>query len=323
MKITNEMGVPLLFAPWLLADTYDYVDDPMYISATSLMRPLQETILAPRIEKDPEETTDLSEFIARSLGNSVHNAVETVWKDPVLLKKSLSLLGFSDENIERIKVNPKTFEDGDYPVYFEQRRTKKLLGYTIGGKFDAVIDGIVHDIKTTSAYAWVNNSRDNDYRIQGSIYRWLNQDIITEDFIRVCFLFTDWQKSRADASPDYPDNRVKYKDIPLMSIEETENWIRKRLTIIRDNQKTDPIDLPQCSDEEVWLVEPTHRYFSNPTKTGGRATRVFDNYADADAYLKKQGKGVIITTEPIAKRCSKYCSAFELCVQQQSFTHDM
>lgn len=318
MKLTNDKGIPLLLAPWLVADNYDYIHDPMYISATTLMKPIQEIILSSRVDRSDEEH-DLSEFIARTLGTAVHDSVERVWTDPKALAKSLKILGMSDVDIEQLEVNPTKIDPNKTNVFLEQRSFKKILGYRIGGKFDAVIDGLVHDIKTTSAYSWLSDDKDEDYRIQGSLYRWLNPEIITEDYIRVCFLFTDWQQSRADASSTYPDCRSKYKDIPLMTIEETENWVRDRIKLIDRHKNHDPIDLPQCTDRDVWLTEPVHKYFSNPAKTDGRSTKNFTDYKEAMAHCTKAGKGVVISTAPVAKKCLKYCNAYELCVQRQSF----
>lgn len=318
MNLTNDKNIPLLLAPWLVSDNYDYIHDPKYISATSLMKPIQEIILSSRIDHS-DETHDLSEYIARQLGNSVHDSVEHTWTNPRMLHKSLKLLGMTQDQIDLLEVNPDVIDPEKTNVFLEKRSFKQILGYKIGGKFDAVIDGLVHDIKTTSAYSWLSDDKDEDYRIQGSLYRWLNPDIITEDYIRVCFLFTDWQQARADASSDYPDCRAKYKDIQLMTIEETENWVRERIRLIDHHKNHDPVDLPQCSDREVWLTEAVHKYFSNPDKTDGRSTKNFTDYKEAMAHRTKQGKGVVVSTLPIAKKCSKYCKGFDLCVQKDSF----
>lgn len=319
MQIRNDHDVPLLLAAWLMSDEYDYVADPKYISATGLMRPVQELVLAPRVPPEEQDQGDLTDRIARALGNSVHDAVERVWTKPELLAKSLSELGLTPEDISKVEVNPKKPDPEKTQVYVEQRERKKIAGYTIGGKYDAIIEGVLHDIKTTSAWAWAMGTRDADFQLQGSIYRWLNPDKVTEDIIRVCFVFTDWQRSMANSNPKYPDSRCKYKDIPLLSIEETEKWIRKRINQIEKFKDAPASAMPPCSDEDVWMTEPKYRYFRDITKTDGRATRVFDSHDAAIQHFNKTGQGIIITTDQVAKRCKDYCSAFTVCEQKDTF----
>lgn len=317
-SITNKFDIPLLLGAWLLNDNYDYVKDPKYISATGIMRPIQQIVLTPLVPKEDWETPDLSDYIARSLGNSVHDAVEGVWTNREKLEKTLGKLGYSKGDIQNIEVNPEKPDPTKHQVYIEQRSFKKLMGYTIGGKFDAVLGGIVHDIKTTSAWAWAKGTRDDDFILQGSIYRWLNPEIITEDFIRVCFLFTDWQAGQT--AEGYPDARCKYKDLPLMSLAETEKWLKKRLTqIIAATENHDLI--PACTEEELWLKPPVHKYFSDPTKVSGRSTKNFTDLSEANKYLLEKGKGIIISDLPVANRC-KYCNAYPICPQKDNYVID-
>lgn len=318
-QITNKFDIPLLLAAWLMADDYDYIHDPKYISATGLMKPLRELILSPRVDTSQLEPEDLSDRISRVLGNSVHSAVENVWLNDKTRDGVLKSLGINPEQVE---VNPEKPNPEKTQVYIEQRAFKKLLGFTVGGKFDAVIEGIVHDIKTTSAWAWVKGTRDEDFKLQGSIYRWLNPDKITEDYLRVCFVFTDWQSGLAANTPGYPDQRVKYKDIPLYSIEETENWVRNKIQQLIKYMGSDDVDIPLCTDEDVWMTEPSYRYFTDPTKIDGRATRVFAKPEDAQKHLTEKGKGIIISTAPVAKKCSNYCSAFLVCKQKDNYTFE-
>lgn len=322
-QLTNNHNIPLLLSAWLLSDEYDYIYDPNYLSATSLMKPIQEIVLSPRaVAMATAQELDISDRIASALGNSVHNAVERVWTDKELLVKALSQLGYEPEDIDNIEVNPKLPDPTKEQVYIEQRAFKKLEGFTIGGKFDAVLGGIVHDIKTTSVWTWIKSARDEDYRLQGSIYRWLNQDKITEDYIRVCFLFTDWQKGMVGTTEGYPTARCAYKNVELMSVEETERWVRNRLRQIKSLRDAPVEDMPPCSDEEIWLEKPVYKYYSNPTKTDGRATKNFSDHSEAVAYLQEKGKGIILSSPPKAKKCRDYCNAFLACKQKDSYDFD-
>lgn len=315
MEITNEHNIPLLLGVWLLSDTYDYVHKPNYISATSLMKPLKEIILSKRVEKQ-NETTDLSDLLSRSLGTAIHDAVEKAWTSDNLAT-ALQQLGIRPDAVE---VNPKEPDKTKTQIYIEQRAFREIGGFTLGGKYDAVIEGIVHDIKSTSAWSWVKGTRDSDYQLQGSIYRWLNPDKITEDFIRVCFVFTDWQKANAGTVEGYPTSRSTYKDIPLLSLEDTEKWIKQKLGLLKNLIDVAEEEIPPCSDAEVWLEKPIYKYYANPAKTSGRSTKNFENYKEALAHLESAGKGTILTTPPTAKKCPDYCSAFLVCKQKDKYT---
>lgn len=321
MKITNTSNIPLSLAVWLLADDYDYNNDPTYISATSLMKPLKQIVLGSRVEQDDKITPDLDDFIARSLGNSVHDSVEKAWlQGPT---KALTALGYPSNVIDRIKVNPPPEEltDDTIAVYIEQRAIKEIAGWKLGGKFDFVAEGIVQDIKTTSAYAWVFGTRDDDFALQGSLYRWLNPDKITEDFIRINFVFTDWQRAQAAYKEDYPNSRIMSKDIPLMSYQDTEKWILTKLKQI-DKYKNEPEkNVPECTDEDLWRSEAKYKYYSDPNKTSGRSTRNFKSLAEANKYKVDKGKGTVITIPGEVKRCL-YCKAFPICEQRKRYFDD-
>lgn len=321
MKITNEAGISLPLAVWLLHDTYDYVADENYISATTLMKPVRQIILGARI--NPEiVAVDLQGFIARTLGHSIHDSVEKAWKQGY--EKSLKLLGYPDAVIERVRINPRDDDvledDTIIPVYIEQRLHTEFGGWKIGGKFDMVTEGIVNDFKSTSAYAWLFGIRDEDFALQGSIYRWLDArqrlQKISEDFIRINFIFTDWQKFQAKTNPAYPQKRVETKDIALMPVGETEAWIMKRLETLNKYRGAKEADIPHCTEEELWMSDPVFKYYADPAKTDGRSTKNFDNANDAASFrASKGGRGIVIPVPGTPKRCD-YCDAFPICTQR-------
>ena len=256
MAITNNSGISLSLAVWLVHDEYDYIDQPNYISATSLMKPTRHIVLPPRIPRE-DRKIDVEEMIARSMGSSLHDSIEKAWVKGY--ERSLKLLGYPDSVIKRVLVNPTAAElaavNDPIPVYLEQRLFRQHNGYTIGGKFDMVTEGIVQDNKSTSAFSWVHGTRDDDYRLQMSIYRWLDaaQDlpIITEDFCRVNYIFTDWQKASALSNPKYPQKRVEHKDIQLLSLKETEDWINWKLNEIQKYQDKPEPEVPECTNKEL------------------------------------------------------------------------
>jgi hypothetical protein len=319
--ITNLTGVSLTLAVWLVHDEYDYVNEPNYISATTLMKPLRHIILPRRLAKVDSEAPDVVDFAARAMGTALHDSIEKAWVQGH--KKALAKLGYPESVIAKVLINPTAEElaavEDAIPIYIEQRAFRKIAGWTVGGKFDMVADGMVQDNKSTSAYTWVYGGRDDEHALQGSIYQWLNPDKIIEPFIRINYIFTDWQKAQVAQNPKYPKQRVEFKDIPLLGMQPTENWIRQKLALIEKHMDTPEAQLPLCTDEELWLPDPTFKYYADPTKTAGRSTRNLDTYAEAQKYMaEKGGKGIVITSIGTPKRC-EYCEAFDGCTQKDKY----
>lgn len=325
MKITNNAGVSLTLAVWLLADEYDYVDKPNYISVTTLMKPLRQIILANRVPSEMQ-TLDVVDLISSSFGTSLHDSIEKAWLKSELRNTALRQLGYPQDVIERVRINPTQEElnqgEDIIPIYLEQRsyRTVTINGttYTIGGKFDMVAEGMLQDNKSTSAYTWIGENKDEDYSLQGSLYRWLNPEKIIEEFIRINFLFTDWQKVRAKADPKYPQHRVQHKDIPLMSIEDTRQWILWKLSMIQKYSLSPEKEIPECTDKELWRSDPQFKYYSDPAKTSGRSTKNFDSLHEANQHKAEKGKGIVITVPGSPKRCG-YCNAYPVCSQRLKY----
>lgn len=332
-SITNNSGIPLALAVWLVHDEYDYIHEPNYISVTSLMKPLRHIVLPKRIPAE-QRTEDVEDYISRALGHSIHDSMEKAWEKGH--RNNLLKLGYPQKVIDRIMINPKDFEldkeTDPIPVYLEQRMFRRHRGYIIGGKYDAITDGIINDTKSTSAFSWVFGGRTEDYQRQMSIYRWIDakgcEDVtcqtpfrprIIEDYGRINFVFTDWQKLQAKTNPGYPQRRVEQKEIQLLSLDETEAWIDERIRLLERYKDTPEHELPECSDEELWRSETVYKYYADPNKTQGRSTKNFDNLGDAQQFMAtKGGKGIIVTVPGQPKRCD-YCPAFEGCTQKDKY----
>lgn len=323
MKITNEHGVSLALAVWLLYDEYDYVDNPKYLSATTLLKPLKQIVMKHRVDFS-NESIDVMDFAQASMGTGLHDSIEKAWK--LGHKSALKKLGYPDRVVNAVVINP-TKEDFDknpdlIPVYIERRGTKNLRGWLIGGKFDIVTEGLLQDFKSTSTYSWVAGSRDDEHKMQGSIYRWIHDDVITEDVIRINYIFTDFVKYMAASNPKYPARRIMHKDIPLLSYERTEAWLNEKLQLIEKYWDAPESEIPECTDEELWRTEPQFKYFSDPTKVdvpGARSTKNFDDMISARKFMaEKGGKGAIKVVEGQVKRC-EYCAVAPICKQRERY----
>lgn len=311
---SNVSAVPLSLAVFLATDNYDYNSDPLTISATTLIKPLRQIVLGARVP-DADSVTDLTQMVASRMGSAVHDAIENAWL--VNHHKAMQSLGFPLKVIDRVRVNPSNDDlfDGCIPVYLEQRGHKTVGKYTISGKFDFVGDGRVEDFKTTSTYTAIKQTNTERYILQGSIYRWLKPDIITDDQMAIQFLFKDWSAAKARTDPTYPQKNFQTKVFDLKSVEETDAFVRGKLHKIEQYWDADEDEIPLCSDEDLWRSEPVFKYYKNPEKTA-RSTKNFDNYQDAMLkYIEDKSVGIVKEVPGQVTAC-KYCAAFPVCSQK-------
>ncbi|QIG76585.1 hypothetical protein EVC27_060 [Rhizobium phage RHph_I1_6] len=327
MKITNARKISVPIAVWLVSDDYDYINEPNYISATTLLKPIKQIILGNRFKVlGGEMEADVEEFISSRMGTAIHDAIEKAWtqnKD-----KALTRLGYPEKIRERVVINPSDEYLKDHPnavpIYLEQRFFKELAGWKIGGKIDIIVEGGYHDTKSTSVYSYILGSKDDYYRGQGSIYRWLAPDKITQDQIHIEFIFTDWSKAEARRKPDsYPQSRYHQYTLSLMSYEETEQWLINKLNTLKRLWNAPEEQMPQCTDEELWRGKTVYKYYADANKAnepGARSSKNFDDPVQAQVYWhqEKGGKGTVKTVPGEVKACG-YCSAYDICKQRLAY----
>ncbi len=334
MAVSNKHDLSLLLAVWLVDDNYDHNagagQGKPYISVTTLMKPVKQIILGDRARKAGAQEEDVEDYISRALGHTVHDGIEKAWL--LGYRKNLLRLGYPEHVIDLVRINP-TDEDREampdmIPVFLEQRGFREINGYVIGGKYDAVCDGRVEDNKSTTAYSWTAGTRDEDYQLQGSLYNWIDKarpmPHIHQSYMRVNFIFTDWQKFMAKANPEYPQLRVLHKDIPLLSIPDTEMFVRAKIHSIDKFKDAAESAMPACTDEELWRSKPQYKYYSDPEKAkdpSARSTKNFDSLVEANQYLAEKVKGIVITKPGEVKRCP-YCPAYEICEQRRLYFND-
>jgi len=312
-KYLNGHSVPLSMAVFLATDNYDY--DEETISVTKLIKPLRQIILGSRVPQTMS-LSDISGLVKSRMGNAIHDAIERAWVDHK--DASMTALGYPKRLVERIVVNPDpdTVTEDQIPVYLEQRSYREVMGYTISGKFDFVAESRVEDFKSTSTMAWTSDNKEEDYRLQGSMYRWLNPKIITDDMMAINFLFTDFQAFRAKTDPTYPPHATPQKLIPLMSLDETDAYVRNKLTMFERYKDAEEADLPLCSDKDLWRKETVWKYYKNPEKTQ-RATKDFKTDKQAAYARLAADKGVGLVREiPGEVIACKYCDGFPICSQK-------
>lgn len=319
MPYTNYNNIPLELAVWLAAnDGYDLKRTPHVISATSLMKPTKSLILGERVaESNEEPIIDVADLVASRLGTAVHTAAEVSW----LYSRDVAMrnLGLPQKVIDQVRVNPDhPGEDPQFDIYLEQRTAKAMGKWIISGKFDFVRNGRVKDIKTTKTYNWIKGSNDEKYRLQGSIYRWLNPEIITDDFIDVLMLFTDWSPLQALVDKEYPKSNLMVRTLPLLSIPETERWIINRLAEIDKYEGAHQDTMPQCTPEELWMDPPKYAYYKNPKAK--KATRVYDTPQEANAHKARDGDpGSKVVERKAEPKFCKFCDGRSICLQAEGY----
>lgn len=319
-KLTNVKGLPLELALWLGHDEYEH--DDSVISVTGLLKPIKEIILSQRITDQPPE--DVGNMVASRLGTAIHTAIEASWMSP---KRNdiLKSLGFPKGLIDTIRVNPsekdiaaanKAGEDIT-AIYLEQRSKKKIDGIVVSGQYDMVVDGAVKDVKTTSTYSYGDPVKAGKYVLQGSIYRWLNPKIITSELMSILYVFKNWSAAQVQADPKYPANDVLEVKYELLSLADTERYIRNKLQDIRKYIDSPEKAMPECTPEDLWMSASVFKYYKNPAKTA-RSTKNFDTRIEANKRFVKDGSvGIVKEIKGTAKAC-RYCAAVSICEQAKS-----
>ena len=88
-------------------------------------------------------------------------------------KDALEALGTPKRVREAIRINPEVEEEGTIPVYLELRKERKLGNWIISGCADVIMDGAVRDIKSTKVWTYTSGAKEEDYKLQLSMYRWI------------------------------------------------------------------------------------------------------------------------------------------------------
>lgn len=313
-RITNNQGLNLAVAVWLAHDEYDYVVADNYISVTTIIKPVRQIVLPMRIPVEAR-VTDISERIQSRFGQALHSSIEMSWKDHY--KTSLKKLGTPQKVIDLVRINPETVDPDCINVFTEVRSQLLIGGYTVGGKFDLVIDGRLQDVKKTSVWGYqAQKGIDTYWKLQGSLYRLLNQEKITHDNMYIQYILTDWSKGMGKRDPNYPPHALPHRLLPLMGITETRVWLTKKLAELDFYKDKPDAQIPECSDEDLWRGDSVYKYYSKEdAPVGSRSTKNFDTMSEAMLYKNEKGKGRVDVQPGYVKACN-YCPASPICGQR-------
>ena len=313
-QYTNLHKISLPLAVWLANNEYDFEPSEKSISVTTLMRSVRQTVLTSRLEASGlGNLEDISNLLASRMGTAIHNGVEKAWVENA--QECLEAIGVPAKVRNKIVVNPSEVSEGDLPVWLELRTSKEIDGWNILGCADMIMDGSVHDVKSTGTFAYLTGSMNNKYRLQLSMYAWLNPDKITEPMGYIQYIFKDWSKLEASFKSDYPQLPVLQQPIPLLSSMETETYIRNKIKDLNFYWNSPQEDIPLCSPEDLWASKPKYQY--RVKADAKKASKNFDTMAEANTWAASKGKGFVTYKAGKAKACN-YCAVRDTCNQYLS-----
>lgn len=321
-RYSNVSAVPLSIGVFLATDHYDHNNDPLTISATSIIKPLRQIVLGARVP-ETDGVVELASMMASRIGTAIHSGIELAWADDNLRNSALESLGIPARVRALVRINPTADEvKGNpdiIPVYMEQRLSKKVGKWTVSGKFDFVGQGRLEDFKSTSAYVVQKGINDEKFTMQGSIYRWMGPDIITNPNMAIQFIIKDWSRAQASQNPTYPQAAHVERILTLKPVEEIQQYVERKLTLIEKYWDAPEDEVPQCSEDELIRSDAVFKYYSDPAKAnaGGRSTKNFDDKQLAYTHLAQAGKGVVKEVPGQVTAC-RFCPAFPVCTQKDA-----
>lgn len=224
MKIINKSRIPDALFRYLAVDHYDHEEKGDSLSATELLNPIQIIVLNRRYFKDI--VVDAIDRLWIMLGNGVHKILE------------------EEEGIEKI-----------------ERLKVKVCGRDVSGRWDRIFDNRVTDYKITSAWTVVYGSRNEEWRLQLSIYRWLYykvKGILLDKHGSIVALLRDWSEKntkplKSGLENNYPKAPAVEISFSLLSTEDTQKFIEDKVKAVTQAEKLKDDKLPGCTDEERWL----------------------------------------------------------------------
>lgn len=244
MKLINNQGMPEQIFSWLTSHNADsekkreesinqlksiYGELSLSISATSLIRPIQEVVLLDRHYQEVEK--EANEMFDALVGTAIH--------------ESLQKMPERGGEMRELRVGTVI---------------KEVL---VTGQFDYIRDGKIGDYKTTKVGSYIFGDKEFEYVAQLSIDRYLLKEdprfrLEISDIGEITLMFMDWRDREFTTkkygfldAPGYPNKTMKI-DFKLWTYEETERFLLRKVTDYKIASLLDNHELPACSDKERW-----------------------------------------------------------------------
>ena len=286
MKFIDTVGYPKHIAEWLTTNEYDYQEG--VVSATSLLNPVRMKALTERHWNELE--MDIQHLESSRMGHAVHDSLEKAPMSNVLIQEKRF---YTEIDGVKISGKPDLITKAN-EIIFNGKEMKLPIDRIVNMDVNSI--GHLKDYKTTKTWKWIYGSGDDDYIKQLSTYRYIlfKNGYFLDDKGEIDFFFTNWQKKSAEKDKSYPQNKIRWKMFDLMTTDETEKWIKERLTLFKSVENTPDDELPECTKEEIWFEEDKYAIMKGKNI---KATKVLSDEKEAEVYIE-----YILETKPKLKR---------------------
>lgn len=286
VTFTNRHHAPGALYRLLGRETYSRGDSVKSVS--QLINPPRIDIL--KREHDAHLEVDISDRIWSLLGSAVHKLIE----------------------------DGSPLSDGE-PEIVEQRIFTEVEGWRISGAIDRqVVDPRrktvkLIDWKLTRTWS-VTGGEKREWLNQLNFYAYLveTETDFAVDSLEVCAILRDWSRREAERDPHYPQSPIHVVPIPLWDYEERRRYVLDRVKLHQQAEMEHAIgvDMPECSDDEMWRIPPKWEVRRDGAK---RASRVFSDEDMANEYAARSSDYIVNRVDGRRVRCeicevARYCS---------------
>lgn len=187
----------------------------------------------------------------------------------------------------------------------------------IGSQIDIhdTVKNEIQDFKTSKTYVYERYKAEGlklEWESQLNIGRWCvwKETGKIVDTLNSVALWKDYSESRRGKV--YPFSECSTLTARVWSLEETEDWIKRKVVEHESAMQSDSIDdVTPCSEEEVW-AKPTKYAVTKPGSS--RAYKVKDTMDEALEVLKdKPGYRIDVRKGVRTRCCRKWCSVCDIC----------
>jgi hypothetical protein len=270
MKILNPRSLPEAFV-LAVQPKEGYVPNPNRIGVTSLIAPPHVRSL--QREHDSEIEVDVEDMTWLIMGRSVHSLLE---------------------------------ENSPKDVVAEQKIVFSFEGFDIVAVIDTYKGDVLQDFKVTSVYSFLLGEKA-EWIQQLNIYAWMLKKVKDIDIktLQIIAILRDFMPRKAKLDKNYPQKPLIAVDVPIWSIEKTEEFVRGRINAHKNN-------LP-CTPEDRWARPTTFAVKAHNVKT---AKKVCATMEEAEKWIIGNPKGAsfFIEVRPGEDvRCDTYCNVSQWC----------
>ena len=278
-KYTNRHNIPPMLAEALIASSEEYSSGGADISVTAMIG--SPIISELRRRHGDGIVIDVVDLTYQALGTGVHRWVDEKQRSNVVMS--------------------------------ETRLNAVVNEWNVSGQLDAVdSDGILSDLKTTSAYAFILGPKP-DWHAQLNCYSWLlqNNGFDSPTGLRIVAILRDWSPGKAK-SREFPAIPIQVVDVPQWPLEVTQAFISARVATHQFCRELSDDSLPICTPFERWQ-RPAE--YAVKKKGNIRASRVLQTEDAAYDWIAQHSGGNLMVEkrESEPRRCLDYCDVAAFC----------